>query len=451
MDDLRALLLDRYPARTPPIGFYPLPEWEVAPGRFTATWRCQPTARPRVGLVYVHVPFCRQRCAFCRFYPGPHGDDRAASFVDTARRELDWWAAARAATPDAGPVAAVFVGGGTPSSLRADQLGQLLGHLRQAFDVRPAAEVTVEWYPKDADADKLAAGLAAGMTRVSSGVQSWEPATLRGLGAHHDGADVDAVLRTCAEAGVANLNIDLMANAPGQSLAQHLADVDRAVTAGAAMVSVNMLELADGSPLAAHGATDPPAGEKRRWLAAAAARLGADGFEHQRVRNFHRHGRLHRYNRASTGIAFDIVPIGPGAYGFVGGWPVINAISFQDWQARVHGGGPAVVGCAEPSDDERRRAFVVNSLLELAVDPARYRDQFDTELFDDFPVLATLATAGVFVERDGELRLDGVAAEFGDDIAAEVFSAFQRRTFSRHLHVGRRADRSQYFPTVRSR
>jgi oxygen-independent coproporphyrinogen-3 oxidase len=399
--------------------------------------------------VYVHVPFCQQRCGFCRFYPGPHTGGRADAFVDVALREIELWASVRSADPDAAPVEAVFVGGGSPSSLSVDQLTHLLRRILTTFTTVREPEVTVEWYPRDTSAEKLAGARSAGMTRISVGAQSWNERTLRSLGSHHGAEDVDGVLLAAAEAGIGNVNVDLMANVPGQELDEHLLDVDRAIAAGATMVSVNLLELAAGSPLARLDGGEAPDDVKRSWLAASSELLRDGSYQPQRVRNFFRDGGLHLYNRASAGIAFDIVPIGPGAYGFVGGWPVINTTSFDEWQRRLGDKWDGVAGYAAPTDDEMRRAFVVNSLLELRLDGAAYRAAFGSDLLADFPIVAELLADGVLAGIGDVLELSPEACEFGDDISVEVFSDFQRQAFDLHLAVGRRRGRSQYFPAVR--
>lgn len=443
---LRDALSRRYATRTAPIGFYPLPSTEVAVGAFEQRWSAYRPEVTRRGLVYVHVPFCRQRCQFCRFFPGGHSDRRAEQFLDAARREIEVWADRRRSDPSTGPIEAVFVGGGTPSALTPDQMCTLLGAVRQAFDVPGGAEITMEWYPKDAEAEKLAAAAECGVNRISIGLQSWSAEILSALGAHHTPAQGEALIDAVAAAGFDAVNIDVMATVAKDGLEPHIADLRRAIAANPAMISVNLLELAGGSPLARRWVA-PADGEKRRWLARAAAELAERGYAHQRVRNFYRDGKLHAYNRTTVGVSFDIVPIGPGAYGFVGGWPVINAISFEDWRERVASGHDAVAGCAPPSDDEMRRAFVVNSLLELSIDTADYHCLFGTRLTDDFPSLEQLIAEGVFERgRDDVFALHSVAREYADDVSSEVFSSFQSAAFDAHLNVGRSRSRSQYFP-----
>lgn len=448
-DEIRRDLALRYAERKRPIGFYPLPSTDVAPGEFHARWRPYRPDRERAGLVYLHVPFCRQRCGFCRFYPGVHTDERSNQFVDVARREIDLWAERRALDPSSGPVQAAFIGGGTPSALSARQIEVVLRHVADAFALPVNAEITMEWYPKDAVAEKLIVARECGVNRLSLGVQSWNPHILQTLGAHHSPADSDALLAAVFDAGHDNINVDVVADVSVHAVGDHIEDLQRAVGAGATMISVNLLELAAMSPLSRRR-SEASGDEKRQWLAAASAYLLGAGYEHQRVRNYFRAGRFHKYNRATTGALFDIIPVGPSAYGFIGGWPIINAIDFNEWRDRIVSGADAVTGCAAPTDDEMRRAFIVNSLLELEIDCVAYQDMFGSALTDDFPSLTDLVGRGWLLAVGTRLVLHPVAREFGDDVSTEVFSDFQRNAFDAHLSIGRTRQRSQYFPLAKT-
>jgi oxygen-independent coproporphyrinogen-3 oxidase len=444
MKDTSAFLAERYVVRTKPIGFYPLPNEPTTPAEFRARYAPFPSVRSRAGLVYVHVPFCTQRCGFCRFYQGSFDPDRLDAWRGAIAREARFWGELRRHDPCAGPVEAIFFGGGTPSVLRPADLEAVLDAIRRELPTVARPEITLEWYPRDARADLFAAAPALGVTRLSFGAQSFDAGTLAGLRAHHGGADVEAVVRMAKDAGFSTFNLDLMANVPGQTLASHLADVERAISLEPSMLSVNPLDLAAGTPLSLHAVEDPSA--QRAWLVETRARLAAAGYRNQRARNFARGAALHRYNRRTDGIAFDIVPLGPGAYGFVGGWALSNEPDAAKWVAGSDDSGCAVYGAAAPSDTEMRRAFAVNSLLELNVDLVDYAAQFEAELEDDFPCVRALEERGVLVRAGGRLVLEGEAQLYADDVGYEFYSSSQAELFGRQLSVRRSSGGTQYFP-----
>lgn len=431
----------RFPQRARPVGFYPLPTTRTdAP--FIDQSAANSSAHPRFELLYIHVPFCNQRCHYCRFYPGPNSSGIENKFLDGLSNQLVWWSE-HLSRRDA-EVAAVFLGGGSPSALSVNAVHQLFAIVRQAFTLAPDAEVTMEWYPGDLEPEKLRVAVEAGVNRLSVGAQSWNSEVLAHLGCHHDGRQIDAVLEHITQAGITNFNLDLMCNVPGQTIENHLDDIGRAAEAGAAMISTNILELASGTPYSAVGGTEFPDAEKRTWLREASSALRALGFAHQRTRNFYRDGALHRYNRHCAGLDFDIIPAGPGAYGYVRGTPVISNPDRVLWHQQASTG--AITGYATATEPELRRAHIVNSLLELHLNAHDYAERFGSSPFEEFPILQELAERDILHLEAGVWRLSQAGIEYADDICVSVYSNVQNMAFAHHLNVGRSRERTQYFP-----
>lgn len=450
---LKDALVRRYSDRSRPIGFYPLPEQRVAGNEFTSLYQPVPELGVRTGLLYIHVPFCTQRCSFCRFFSGTHGDEKAEVYVSSALAQVERWGALRGRDAAAGPIEAVFVGGGSPSSLSPRQLGRLLKGVQDRLPFSSAVEITVEWYPADQDASRLEAALQCGVNRLSFGVQSFEDKTLQAMGSRHSGADSLLMASRAAATSEIAFNIDLMANVPGQRLDSHVDDIETAVSTGADNISLNPLELTRGTPLAARAATigfTEMDAEKRRWLEVTRHLLQEKGFAHQRARNFVRAGARHRYNAATTGVSYDIVPVGPGAYGFVGGWATHVEPDLAQWQNLVAEGSVGVTATCVPSADELKRSFLVTSLLELQVDRQGYLSVFGSDPLEDFPSLAGLASLGALTAVGGVLRLEDPAVLYADEISCEFYSAGQQESFASHLTSRRREGTTQYFPVARA-
>lgn len=443
-DETYEWLEGRFPTRARPVGFYPLPDTK-AEVSFDPAWIGQASAAAR-NLLYIHVPFCNQRCGYCRFYPGPASRGIEEQFLGGAISQLQWWAQTldSSKSPE---IHAVFFGGGSPSALTAPALRTLMDAIRSHFDVRADCEITMEWYPADSSPGKIQAAWEMGVSRISIGAQSWNPNTLKALGCHHTPDSIDQLLGVLDSQEIGNVNIDLMSNVPGQTLDDHLADIQRASDRGAAMVSTNILESAAGTPFSVLGGEEDSDPMKRLWLRQISRRLRELGFTAQRTRNFYRNGRrLHQYNRSCTGLDFNIVPIGPGAYGYVAGMPVISNPDRNGWLETCRNG--AISGYSRASEAEKRRAFIANSLLELTLHAGAYADQFNANAFEDFPVLAELTKQSLLLP-DGDIwRLSHAAIEFADDIIVSVFSTAQRELFDRHLQIGRSRTASQYFPVL---
>ncbi|HEX6332459.1 MAG TPA: radical SAM protein, partial [Actinomycetota bacterium] len=163
--------------------------------------------------LYVHVPFCLTRCGYCDFNAYAGLDHLKSRYVAALAREAEL--AAPAWSDD--EIVSVFLGGGTPTTLEVADLRGLLVHLRDRFAVVPDAEVTIEANPDTVDHAKLEGLLEAGFARLSMGAQSFDPAVLRALERVHDPASVSRAVRAARSAGYANVNLDLIYGADGET------------------------------------------------------------------------------------------------------------------------------------------------------------------------------------------------------------------------------------------
>jgi oxygen-independent coproporphyrinogen-3 oxidase len=201
--------------------------------------------------IYVSIPFCRSKCTYCNFASGVYP---AADHVPYVERLIDdltgakaWAAAIGAELPPC--VDTVYLGGGTPSLLEPSLLALLFAAMRAEFDLDADAEITMECAPGQIADATLAALVAAGVNRVSLGVQSFVDSEARASGRLHNRTIVEADLRRLRSAGIANLNVDLIAGLAGQTLASWEESLKTLVDAGVPHASVYMLEVDEDSRL----------------------------------------------------------------------------------------------------------------------------------------------------------------------------------------------------------
>jgi len=263
--------------------------------------------------VYIHWPFCRSKCPYCDF--NSHVRDR----VDTAR-----WERALLADLDhhAGlvpgrEVGSVFFGGGTPSLMPPATVAALLGRVRARWAVTPDIEVTLEANPNSAEAARFHAFAAAGVNRLSLGVQALDPAALRMLGRAHDrGEAIDAIEH--ARASFARFSFDLIYARPGQSLAAWRHELDEALTLAGDHLSLYQLTIEPGTAFATlyrRGELAVPAEEDAAVLFETTQdRVAAHGFPAYEISNHARPGAECRHNLVYWRYQ-DYVGIGPGAHG----------------------------------------------------------------------------------------------------------------------------------------
>ena len=235
-------------------------------------------------------------------------------------------------------VATVFFGGGTPSLLEPPALAAILARLRHRFAVAPDAEITVEGNPESVTRDKLQAYRAAGVNRLSLGVQSLEPATLRRLGRLHDARDARRAFEAARDAGLANVSVDLMYGLPGLDLADWSRTVHAVLDWQPDHLSAYGLTLDAESLWGATGVAGLPPEETvvaQYWRLARAA--AERGFEHYEISNYARPGFRSRHNQIYWHAA-EYLAAGPGACGFVGRIRYANVRATARYSATLEAG-----------------------------------------------------------------------------------------------------------------
>jgi oxygen-independent coproporphyrinogen-3 oxidase len=281
--------------------------------------------------VYVHVPFCARRCAYCDFAIAV----RRVVPVDDYLRALEGELDARFPEPQAEPVDTLYLGGGTPSRLGADGIARALDLVRRRFPLAAGAEVTIEANPEDVGRDAVAAWTAAGVNRLSLGAQSLDDRVLTWMHRTHDAAAVSAAVEAARAGGIENLSLDLIFSLPDDLQRDLERDVRGLLALQPSHLSLYGLTVEPGTPLGrwvARGQTAerPEEGYEREFLAAHDLLAGA-GFEHYEVSNYARPGRRSRHNAAYWAGA-EYVGLGPGAHGFDGRVRRWNARQYVDWR-----------------------------------------------------------------------------------------------------------------------
>jgi len=260
--------------------------------------------------LYVHVPFCVSKCAYCDFYSIVDDPSLHARYVDAALFEAGHWSHYDLLDD----VPSVYFGGGTPTVLGGD-LVRLVAGLRQTARIREDAEITVETNPEVTTPEIVAALTAAGANRFSLGVQSFDDEVLRALGRCHDAAQIERALQVLRDADVA-FSIDLMCGIPGQSFESWDATLEAAVASGARHVSVYPLTVEPGTPLATaigRGEVEPVDQDRAAdMMLAAEVALAAAGLPRYEVANYAQPGHEARHNLVYwTGGSY--IGIGPHA------------------------------------------------------------------------------------------------------------------------------------------
>jgi oxygen-independent coproporphyrinogen-3 oxidase len=246
--------------------------------------------------LYFHIPFCTHRCAYCDFNTYAGQERLIPAYVDSLRREVEL--VARSSSEPL-PVHTIFFGGGTPSLLSPEQFEQILGTVRDLFDLSDL-ETSLEANPGTVTRDSLRGLRRAGFNRISFGVQSFHPNELRQLERIHDPFDVFNAVRWAHQAGFDNLNLDLIYGLPEQSLARWQANVRQAVELAPQHLSLYALTIEQGTPYgrwAGRGLLPMPdpdlAADMYEWVS---EYLEGEGYEQYEISNWSRPGFQCRHN-----------------------------------------------------------------------------------------------------------------------------------------------------------
>ncbi len=290
--------------------------------------------------VYVHVPFCARRCSYCDFAIAVRADTPDREYVDAISREwrMRHDELAVAASPR---IATLYFGGGTPSRLAPDSLGELIATIAADTPLAPTSEVTLEANPDDVTAARAAAWRRVGVNRVSLGVQSHDPGVLRWMHRTHRAEQVPEAVALLREAGIANLSMDLIFGLPDAVPRDWRRDLDLTLQLGPQHLSAYGLTVEAGTPLGRWTVRgeSTPVGDDRyaaEYLELHRA-LGAAGLQHYEVSNAALPGFESRHNSAYwSGV--DYVGLGPSAHSHAGGERSWNLRHWVGYQRRLGAG-----------------------------------------------------------------------------------------------------------------
>lgn len=261
--------------------------------------------------VYVHLPWCEQKCPYCDFNSHVQSERDEAAYVDALLRDLECDASWLA-----GPIQTVFFGGGTPSLFAPASIGRILKALDNEIGIAPGCEITLEANPGSSEQSKFAGFKAAGVNRLSIGIQSFEPAKLARLGRIHSGDEALQAVKAAQQAGFERINVDLMHGLPEQTPAQAIQDLDQALALGVEHLSWYQLTLEPNTAFYKHPPPLPAEDDLAEIQDQGFERLQRAGFEQYEISAFSRPGKASRHNLNYWQFG-DYLGLGAGAHGKV--------------------------------------------------------------------------------------------------------------------------------------
>jgi oxygen-independent coproporphyrinogen-3 oxidase len=378
--------------------------------------------------VYVHVPWCERICPYCDFAVLRARELSAAQeqrYADALCAELD----ARRARYAGRPLASLYLGGGTPSLLRAETIARVVASVRAAFPPAGDVEITLEVNPSTLERARLPEFRAAGVNRISLGAQSFDDATLKRLGRAHRAEAIFATLDAIRAERFAQLSLDLIFAAPGQSLALLDADLDLLIAAAPDHVSAYELTLEPGTPFGAPSARSrlalPDEDDTAAMMQRVEARLADAGYARYEISSYARPGRESVHNRRYwerrpvLGLGMGAVSTDPPDARHPHGVRRANPRELARYLADPAASGEVEVLAAEVA---RGEAMFLALRTARGVDAARFAEEFGAPPRGFFaPAIERLRAEALLAEEEnGDLRL----TPRGRLLADTVFESF---------------------------
>ena len=392
--------------------------------------------------IYVHVPFCATKCPYCDFNTYASIEGLMEPYARALRSELEFWGR-ELGSPD---VSTVFFGGGTPSYLRGGQLAALMGAIQGGFELDPSSEITAEANPDDLTPDKLAEFAAAGINRLSIGVQSLDDGLLRTLGRRHSAAEAEQAVSRARQAGFDNLSMDLMYGLPDQTLKQWLDSMRRALELGPQHISMYGLTLEPGTPMeraaTAGSLPTPDVDLAADMYLAAQAFMAEHGYLHYEISNWCLPGYESRHNLTYWHNG-QFLGVGPGAHSYLNGARFSDIKSPREYALKLSSVPPVPGGNSWPDrlrsmpfidevneikyTEEMAETMMMGMRLDVGVADAVFSDRFGQSLENTYgPIIVGAQEDGLVEWAESSNGLDRALklTPRGRLLGNEVFSRF---------------------------
>lgn len=377
--------------------------------------------------LYVHFPFCVQKCRYCDFLSGPAEERIRARYLRALEQEIRF-SGRYYGHPF---VDTVFFGGGTPSLMSGEELEGLMNSVRESFAILPEAEISMECNPGTADRAKLICFRGAGINRLSVGVQSFRDEELLLLGRIHTAEEAKDCIRSAREAGFSNLSLDLMSALPGQSMDEWMESLKVAAELSPEHISAYSLILEDGTPLkeaAERGELPPfPSEDLDRAMYHETERfLAQHGYHRYEISNYAKEGFESRHNSGYwTGHPY--LGFGTGAASYLGNRRWSNVRSLAKYLAVLEEDPDQEND--SPLQEEKELLSVKDQMAEFmflglrrmaGVSEEEFRERFHCTMDEIYgPVIRRYQNLQLLARENGRLFLTRAGIDVSNTVMAD--------------------------------
>ena len=375
---------------------------------------------PPLGL-YLHIPFCRQRCDFCAFYLEIHREDRAKVFVQSLIHEIELSAQQHVAAGR--PIQSVYFGGGTPTVLAVTQLIAILSEIRKQLTLASDCEITVEAHPSTISEQDLIQLLQAGVTRMSFGAESMEDGDLTRIGRPGAVHETITAVTQARAAGFTNINLDVMYGLPGQSLESWQRTLAHCLTLAPTHLSCYALTVEEDTRLASNiqrRRSPAPDEDLQIEMDEAAQRMLDDaGYERYEVSNYANPGYACRHNLLYWTNG-EYLGLGPSAQSYLDGTRFGNVADLMAYNTSLGTNCLPIEDRIRLSEEQQLRDAVIFGLRLIRGIPSHHLHQHAVN-YGHAAVTAQLLSQQLIEEDGGCSRLSARGRLQADTIAGQLY------------------------------
>lgn len=327
--------------------------------------------------LYIHIPFCDHKCIYCDFY-SVITRDNITNYLNAIKKEISFYSEKY---KNDSKITSVFFGGGTPSLMEPEYLGEIIQHLKTRFDILPTAEITMETNPGTVNKKKLETFRSFGINRISIGIQSFNNDELKFLTRIHDSEKAIETITDASRAGFDNINIDLIFNLPGQSREKWLNNLKTAASSNIQHISAYSLILERGTILNKMVLDKKVILQDDDYDAdlyeCTMDYLEGQGFLQYEVSNFYKPGFECIHNKAYWEYK-DYFGFGSSAHSFVNGKRWWNFSSARQYISEVEKHGMAEANSELINDEQRLSEYIMLALRAKGIKLKEFYTLFGT-------------------------------------------------------------------------
>ena len=370
--------------------------------------------------LYIHIPFCIRKCNYCDFLSFPETESRIAQYCHALKEEIK-----RTGDQAEGiGVRSVFIGGGTPSILEAEQITEIMTCIRNNFSIEKNAEITIESNPGTLNAEKLNCYHELGINRLSIGLQSTDDDCLRRLGRIHTFQEFEKNYEQARKSGFQNINIDLMSGLPGQSLRGYEDTLNRVTELKPEHISSYSLIIEEGTPFYKSDSVLqqlPDEDTERKMYERTKEILEQQGYERYEISNYARQGRECIHNLGY----WEQVPylgMGLGASSFYNGARFSNERNFRKYLSTPYLPFEHREDYVQVSREEQMEDTMIFGLRKMkGISVSEFEREFGTPIWEMYgSVIERYSNLGLLIQEGDVLRL----TDAGIDVSNRIFEDF---------------------------